>query len=384
MGVALAEQSYRLTMRNTTFNIRGLPVMWWPWSSQDAQTSDVPLSRLQVGSNGRFGTGVESDWYLFRILGLIRPVGFDSKLSVDAYDRGEGVGVNMSYLRETHAGYIKSYLFHDRDQLDDFGQVRKDVPAPDSRGRMLWRHKQYLPENWEVQSEFNYESDRNFLEQFYRSDFYAGKDRENLVYVKKQQDNWAVTGLVKAQLNNFITTRESLPEVGMHLIGQPVGETGITVFGDARLGITRNKVGDNLNSPSPVPPNTAAANAFTRGEAMLPMHWGPVNVAPFATGSLKYLSEWFDGKGMVGTSVGGGVRANMHITRVYDDCDSRLLDINRLRHVVTPEVVAFGMCSNIYSDFDDTDEREDLNSFQGVKIGIKQRWQTYRLYFVRR
>ena len=76
----------------------------------------------------------------------------------------------------------------------------------------------------------------------------------------------------------------------------------------------------------------------TRNEIDAPLHAGALNLMPYATGRL---TNWGDrpSDGDYNRAYGQvGLRANTHLWRVYNNASSRLLDVNRLRHIVTPEV----------------------------------------------
>jgi hypothetical protein len=75
-----------------------------------------------------------------------------------------------------------------------------------------------------------------------------------------------------------------------------------------------------------------------------------------------------------------GVRGSMYLSRTYDDVRSELFDINGLRHIVKPDVVAWWACSNQKSaDLTPfTQGIETIDDFGGVTVGVRQRLQTKR------
>ena len=238
-GEQIGEQSFQSRMTHTTFNVRGLPILYTPWMASDFTYGDTALRRVQVGNDGRFGFGVETEWNLFRMLGLVRPDGFRGRFEANWYERGPLVGPRLKYERSDYSGYAMLFGMMDQDQEDDFGDERKNIETTRSRGRFLHRHKHFLPKNWQVQTEVSYLCDANFLEQFFGGEFWGGKEQETLVYIKKQEDNWAFSSLLKYRLNRFDTQTESFPELAGHLIGQPLLNGAITYHGEARAGMKR-------------------------------------------------------------------------------------------------------------------------------------------------
>lgn len=373
-GEALDEPSYFMRMENTTFNIRGVPVAWWPWTQADGQTGDSPIKGAQAGQQAGFGFGVETEWFLFRLLGLVQPEGFKGTFDFDVYERGVAAGVDLEYARDTFAGYLLAYGVNDQEREDDFGRERKNVSAPEWRGRVLMRHQQFLPEDWLLQFELSYISDENFLEEFFRTEFWAGKEQDTLLYAKKQRDNWAFTSLVQGQINHFQTGPEAYPDLGLHLIAQPLGEVA-SLFSETHLGAVRWRVGDGSGS------SEVFGRADQRLEVDVPLHFGSVNVTPYAMARPTWWSDAIDGS-EEGRLYGAlGLRSNSSFWKVFESAESRLFDIHRIKHTVTPEINLFAAASNV-----DPDEvfpispgiEQHMQAFQGASFGVRQRWQTYR------
>jgi hypothetical protein len=76
-----------------------------------------------------------------------------------------------------------------------------------------------------------------------------------------------------------------------------------------------------------------------------------------------------------------GVKAHTDIQRIYNAVASKLWDLHRMRHVVSPEFTAFSAWSNKEYDelfgFDDDVDR-NLDAFGAVDMRVRQRWQTLR------
>ncbi len=387
-GVRVGEQQWLTEVKDATFDMYGVPVAWTPGSKSDFSESTTPLRRVTVGSHGRMGFGGEADWHLFRLLGLVEPKGVNAILETDWYERGPMAGIDLDYDRESYHGYSKAYGIVDQKQNDDFGdKTRKDIYAPDNRGWLLTRHKQYLPNDWELQFELSYICDRNFLEEFFPNEQFAGKDQETLLYAKKQQDNWALTALLQYRLNRFQSQTESAPQFGFNLIGQSIADDRLTVFSDSRIGANRFRPDNALKEDD----SNFMGRLDTRDEVDWPTHLGPVNVVPYAVGRLSYWSQKPEA-GFMGRPEEGqndreygqlGIRSNMHFWRVYRDIHSRLWDLDGLKHVITPEVVAFlGESANGVGPNDlypmDPDVEGHLGRKSGTGLTLAQRLQTKR------
>ncbi|MBT3279535.1 MAG: LPS assembly protein LptD [Phycisphaerales bacterium] len=397
--------------------------------SSNIQRDHTALRRLSAGSMNDFGVGIESQWHLFRLLGIVEPEGVKSYLNANMYEKGAQIGIDTRYQGRkedrSYAGTIRLDAVYDRSGSDDFGDTRKNLNASKHRGRMLARHKEYLPGDWELQGEFSWLSDRNFLEKFYPGEFWAGKEQENLIYAKKQRDNWAVTALAKVRLNKFLTQTEKLPEVSGYLIGEPLFDDRVVYYGEAHVGMVRHALDNGhwtqgFGSSLSPEKGEATFRADLRNEINIPLsvetQWGNMNVVPFATArvthysdmpskgaatasymtpaqALNYWAPRVAAKGIPATLAEArgsgdktrlygnvGVRMNTTLHRSYA-AQSRMLDIHGLRHIITPEIVAFASTTNVDPEenyhYDDSIESH-LRTNTGVSFGLYNRLQTKR------
>jgi hypothetical protein len=377
-GVRVGERSWRAEVRHATFNVRSVPILYWPLQRGQFTESHTALRKVQVGSHGRFGFGVETQWYLFRLLGLVAPPGFRGRLELDYYDRGWMAGSTLKYARKDFSGYAMTYGLVDRRREDNFGDEREDIDAPPTRGRLLLRHKHLLPNDWQLQLELSYLCDRNFLEQFFANEFHAGKEQETLLYAQKRWDNRAFTALMQYRMNRFDTQAESFPDLGFHVIGESLLDDTLSLYSESHAGFKRFRPSDDSGQTA----SRMFARLDSRNELALPLNLGPLNVVPYATGRVTY---WDDAPryGQRCRPYGQiGLRASTHLWRVFDRVDSRLWDVHRLRHILTPQVAAFvGEPAHVQpNDVYDLDPHIEAAGRRksGYAIGLYQRLQTKR------
>lgn len=391
-GEQVGPRSYQAEMKNETFNIRGVPVLWWPYSKSNMAEDASALRRASFGSQGNLGSGVQTRWDLFRLVGLLQPEGVKGTVDLEAYSSGALGGVNLDYARRAggrqYSGYDKFYGVLGSDE-DDFGRERKDISAPDSRGRILMRHKELLPKDVEMQLELSYLSDKNFLEKYFPTEFYGGKEQETLAYFKKQQDNWAVTGLLQYRLNKFQSQSESYPDVGFYLLGEPLLEDHLSFFSENHLGVKRFGMGDD-DTPQDVYPqpgqelrtSKAMGRADSRQELNAPLHLGPMNFVPYAVGRGTYWGDTVEGGSDSRPYGQVGLKTNTHIWRVFENANSRLWDVNKLKHIMTPQAAVFASGDGDVTPNDlfplNPDIEQHLGKINGGSIGLYQRLLTKR------
>ena len=371
-------------LRNTTLNVQGFPIAYWPRSRGDLETSETVIRRLRTGYSDEFGVEIETSWHLYNLLGIPRPQGFDATLKLDYFtDRGPGLGVDSDYEREDYYGLFRSYFLSDKGR-DNLGPLRDNEPDTPNRGRVLWRHRHFLPNDWEATLEVSYLSDPSFLETFERSEFFEGKQQETLFYLKRAREVDAITLLANWRLLDFVTQTEHLPDLTYRRIGDTFAEP-LTLYHESRIGVVRYRADDRRFFDDDRLDNTSVTDATFRGdirqEAELPIKLGPLNVVPFATlrgsfwdGVPRRAGALWRGFGLY------GLRGGTSFSRVFDDVESELLDIHRIRHVVKPEFAAWWSHSNARSTFiTPFDEGlETIDDFYGFLLALRQTWQTKR------
>ncbi|MBN1492065.1 MAG: hypothetical protein JXA69_19280 [Phycisphaerae bacterium] len=369
---------------HTTMNVGGVPILYWPYSQGDFRQTENALRSARFAFSDDFGVTAQAKWYLFNLLGLETPEGVDASLRTDYFsERGPAVGIDLDYQRDDHYGLLRGYYIHDTG-TDNLGGFRNDLePDTQDRGRLTWRHRHFLPKDWELTLEMSYLSDPAFLEEYFESEFDEDKEQESLVYLKKQRDNWAFTLLGQWRLMDFVTQTEHLPDAAFHLIGEPLGGFA-SVFSESHMGWARYRP-DNRRlfehgRMDGTGPSDITFRGITRNEIDAPLALGPVKVVPYATGRYgKWDGSPFEGS-LTQAFGSVGVRATSRIWRLFEDVQSRLLDVNGVRHIITPELTAWASTANKDSfDLHPFDESiEGADDFSGASLAVRQRWQTKR------
>ncbi|MHC4633377.1 MAG: LPS assembly protein LptD, partial [Planctomycetota bacterium] len=374
----ISDRSFDAQMRDVRFKLGDRTIFYWPFIRSNLQRPDVPIKSARVGHDNVWGTSVETRWHMSRLLGLREDEGTDSTLALDYYSkRGVGGGAEIEYAREDYFGRMFGYIIddHGEDRLGRHSTRRDLEPPRELRGRFRWQHRHFLPHNWQLTSEVSYTSDENFIEGYYRNEFNVGKEQETLVYLKRIEDNWGLAFLGKARINNFWDKLEELPSAEFHWTGQSLFDDKLTLYSDTQISRFRQRLASGSTSP-------VSEEFFTfmseRAELDMPMRWGFAKVVPFVAGTVGYE----DGSGYRTDIDGraGGREDNIYIGeagarvfplpmwKVYPEVESRLWDLDGLRHIIKPSVTAVG-----YTESESVAEQRDI-----LNVGISQRLQTKR------
>lgn len=375
----VSDSSYEAEMHDVRFKLYDRTIFYWPFVRSNLQRPDVPLKSIHSGHDSDWGAFVETRWYLARLLGLREPEGTDSTYALDYYGkRGVGTGAEIEYVREDYFGRLLGYVIQDtgEDDLGRYYERRNLKPPRELRGRFRWRHRHFLPYNWQLTNEVSYASDQHFIEGYYRNEFNVGKEQETLIHLKRIEDNWGLSFLGKGRINDFVNKLEELPTAEFHLKGQSFLDDKLTFYSDSQVSRFRQRIASESVSTHPEQPFTFMSE---RAEVDMPMAIGKIKVVPFAAGTLGYEDQL----GFY-TDVTGGAKSSddkvwiaetgarvfpRAYWKVYPNIKSRLWDLNQLRHIIEPRLTAV-----FYTQSDSVAEQRDV-----LNIGISQRLQTKRV-----
>ncbi len=400
---------------NATLETFGVPVFWLPGIGGTVTQNGIPLRALQLENSSRFGMGARSQWGLFETLGRPAPPGLDMAYRLDYLgDRGPATGLDARYtggfITETtrdpwnFAGDFTSYVILDRGK-DDLPADRADVTPPgDLRGRFLWKHQHFFPDDWQVQMRAGYVSDPTFLEEYFENDYYRNRPHDLSLYVKRQRDTEALTFALDYQPNDFVTNVDyvqeqfeidRIPEIGYHRIGDAPAGDAMTFYSDNTLSALRFSptsatlaeqgfVGP-LNPGLPSVGWTGTTGDYVargdfRQEVAFPFSAGQIRMAPYVVGRYTGYSDSPYGVAENRLYAGAGMRFGTAFWAVDDTVESRLLDLHRLRHVVEPQLQLFAGAQSVDRDkLYLYDEGVDaINDVSGASMALRQRWQTQR------
>jgi hypothetical protein len=335
-----------VTGRNAVTRLAGVPVFYLPTLRADATDPLGPLQMLGFNQNRQFGAQFYSAWDIYELLALRGPAGHKWNLNVDYLGRrGPALGTDYLYTlpgREpgdpnAGAGLIKLYGIHDAG-TDILGGDRGPEPVhPDNRGRALWRHQQEVMEGLYFQGQFAALSDKNFLEQYYKTEFDMGPNQETFAYLAWQRRNFGANALIEDRVTRqWVTETNWLPRVNGHLIGQ-------TFLDDLFVYSARGSAGYAQLRPAEDPPypllptdkrgvNTGRFDVWQ--ELSAPFALGPVKLAPYGVLDLTEYTADLNGNSTGRVYGAGGARGSVPFSRLYDDVSSELLNLRGLYHKI--------------------------------------------------
>ncbi len=300
----------RLTAYNDFIYYEDVPIFYWPVFSGDLDKGNFYIENLEVKNDTVFGWQLDSEFDLYQVLGIRNPPqGTSWDAEFDYYSkRGPGAGMNYRYGRDhllempgqTH-GFLDTWFIEDSG-FDNLGLDRRMIQPEDGkfRGRVLGQHRQMLPNDWQISAEIGWQSDRNFVEEYFIREFDTLKDQSTDIELRRNFDNSSFTITGAFRLNQFYTETQWLPRLDHFWLGQSLADDNFTWYEHTSLGYANQNLASVPTDPidaskwTPLPWESAHLNGqrlATRQEVDWPVQLGAVKVVPYALGELANWGE---------------------------------------------------------------------------------------------
>ncbi|MCC7475156.1 MAG: hypothetical protein IT425_07145 [Pirellulales bacterium] len=361
-GQPVAAVHQRMATSNNNFLYIGdVPVFYWPTLATDLDNPRYYISNFRFRRDSIFGYQAMFDLDAFQLLGMQAPRGVDWDISLDYLsERGFGYGTGAEYARDSFfsfdgptTGRADAWFISDNG-LDNLGRERRSITPEESfRGRAFWNHRQHLIggplDDWVVQGEVGWISDRTFLEQYYEHEWDDNKDQLTGVRLKRTYDNQSISVEANGRLNEFFTQTQWLPRLDHNWLGEPLLGDQLTWFEHTSLAYADIGVAS-------VPTNATLASQFerlpweengvgspisgngerfvTRHEFDYPIDLAPFKVVPFALGELGHWGSDINGDPVDRAFINAGVRASIPFWYVDPTVRDPLFNLNGLAHKV--------------------------------------------------
>ncbi len=407
-----------LTAKNNVFKVGNVPVMYWPYLNFNLKRNPKRLQEWNTGKISRFGRFVTTDWDVYAF-GLGKKMNDWSTLtfSADYLElRGPAAGLDFTYAKSDYFGYASTWYIND-DKTTDMNNV---LVARRDRGHFLWRHRQQFLNDWVADIEISQVRDRSFFREYYQQVFKLEKDRTTSLYLKKLSGNRGITFLAERQLRTYDTLidsvrlsrkNESFPELKYRIIGEPLWGGRLNYTSETELAY-QNRLFDRI---APLKSDT---NFLGRGELLTaervfdrtPVRYKPKETIRFDTNNMlnapfrimgqrfnPFIGIRFTGysesvkvdpitqrnegggatRGRVAIPI--GINTSTTISRTYS-VYNKLLNINRLRHIMVPELLLnfTPIVTQDPEDLNQFDGIDAIDTYQSVRFGLRNRLQTKR------
>jgi hypothetical protein len=421
-----SEEYTWLNARGITLRAAGLPIFWWP--SYGGDPSQPVLRDLRVENRSGSGAALRARWNAYALLGLVNPKDYAATLLTDVYfERGLGLGAQVDWNGRQHAGQLFAYGIP-ADAGQDVMKTGARIDADDKfRGMVTAENRFALGDQWTVLAELSAISDARFVDAYFERQGETRREFTNRAVVQRLLGNATFRVRAQGSFHDFVANEwllqsrgysvSVLPEVLYARQADdllPKSNPGLlTHFSEYRAGRYRANFdatradqrgfdfAPNAQNAFGILPSESIADrlraqgltedwiarADTRQEVTATLKTGAVRVVPFVAARLTAYDNDFAGysedpagNDAVRAWGAGGVRLSTTLQRVWDNLDSRVLDLHRLRHIVEPSATLWAATTNT--------EGGDIPAYQSdvdniadgaaVRVGVTQTFQTQR------
>lgn len=386
---AFAHQ-YNVESRSNFLYVSGVPVFYWPTIATTLDKPTFYVNNVRVRNDSIFGFQTLFDLDAFQLLGYEAPQGVEWDLNLDYLSqRGLGFGTNVDYDRDSFftlagptRGRVDTWFISDHG-LDNLGLGRRDiVPEKKFRGRAFWNHRQKLVgglfDDWTIQGEVGWLSDRTFLEEYYENEWDDNKDQTTGARLKRVFDNVSLSIGANGRINDFFTETQWLPRGDAYWLGESLFDNQTTLYSHtsaayANIGIATPPTNPTLLSqwtllpwemipgPYPQPAIDAQGERFvTRNELDYPLDLAPFKMVPYVLGEYGHWGADLNGNSIDRLWGQVGLRASIPFWAVDPTIRDPLFNLNGLAHkVVFDAEASYADANQDFTEFPLYDEIDD-------------------------
>ncbi|MDP1852644.1 MAG: LPS assembly protein LptD [Candidatus Omnitrophota bacterium] len=306
--------------------------------------------------------------------------GFDTKYETHLF--GEGF-LRTYYMNERNVELKKPWINSLSENINEEILKKEDVDEKNrntverERYRISLRHKWDMDEDTSLKLEYSRLSDANFMNDYFLRE--QEKDVTNTSYLlfTRLMPFSTFSILAQKRTNRFMAETEKLPEVKWDISSTEIGETKLYYSGVASV--------VNLNSKAAAPSDTTnhVSRIDSYSQLSYPKKIGFVETSPYVALRETYYDRDRDSESddALRSTFYTGIDMSTKFYRIFDaKTDFLKLDINKLRHVITPSV-SYGYIheptvpSSKFFAFDGIDSIAKSNS---ASLGLENKLQTKR------
>lgn len=316
--------------RGATLYLGKVPVMYFPKYRNSLRTHRNYWVSTP-GYRSVYGPYLLNAYHWNAATNLEMVVNFDYRVK-----RGLGGGPDFIYdLGRAGSGQIKSYYTYDNDPEQ---QQPEGVTVDPDRYRINFAHSTFVTSNLTAKAAVRWQSDETVIRDFFETEYREDVQPKSFVEVNQLWPNFSLNLLSVAQVNDFFQTIERLPDIKLSAARQQLGISPIYYESDTSAAYLRYRSNDTGTT------NYAAFRGDTFHQLLLPQNYfGWLNFTPRVGGRFTYygaFDEWDNSNNddRERWVFNTGAELSTKASRIWQDSNSKLLEIQSLRHIIEPSV----------------------------------------------
>ena len=344
-GVPVSKHQQYINGKNTSVYVSDTPIFRWPSMRTRLERPTPYLSSLRVGSDSVYGFQMFTGWNAYELFNCINPPeGTDLTLHLDPFsNRGIGHGADFKFDRYFDYGLFSGPIKGNIDfwgiydwGKDNLGEGRRSVePEVKYRYKLFGNFVHQFSNGLELTGEVGLISDRDFMEEYYRDDWYTKPTPKTRIQLRQEIGNFSWDVAVQGKVNNFYTESQEIPRLSVYWLGESLLGDLLTWYSASTAGLYNLSPGSYPEAPQNQQffdylsweQGNTGGRFTTRHELDLPFQAGAVKLVPYVMGEAGWwgASETKSVDRFYGQV---GVRASMPMWKAYPCFNSDLFDVH--------------------------------------------------------
>ncbi|MDD5439948.1 MAG: LptA/OstA family protein [Candidatus Omnitrophica bacterium] len=356
----------KIVAKHVFFYVGNTPVFYMPYFVQPLQD---PKTKITVVP------GYTGDWGYYALTAYRYYLNEQCKgyLRLDyRTKKGLGEGIDYNYnLEKLGEGNARYYYTHENDALvlNPEGQVR-------DRYRFQYKHLLDFDERTQGTMEINKMSDSDMIKDYFFTELEDGWTPDNYLSIINHNDNYSFQVFARKRFDDFVSTVERMPEMNLQVYNQKLWDTPLYYENTMSF--------SNLNKEYATLDNTEHEEALRfhtyNKVSYVTKLFKFLYTTPYAATRQTYYSEnRFGDNNLLREIYEYGIDFSSKFYRIFDT-DSKSLNLNKLRHVITPTVGFHHrhQPSISPSNLHQFDEVDALDYENLIALGLENKLQTRR------
>ncbi len=354
----------KVIAKHVLFFIGDVPLFYVPYYVQPIRDVKTKITVMP---------GYDSNWGYYA-LGAYRYY-LDEKckgyLRLDYREKkGLGEGIDYSYdLDELGDGTARFYFAQENNDL-----TIKKTGSVDDRWRFQYKHLIDFTKDTMGAIEINKLSDENMIKDYFYREYEEGMEADNYVSIITTKPNYSFKILARKRLDDFFTVTERLPELSLQVNNQRLWDTFFYYHNDMSFTNFSKKYKESLDSEDEEALRFDTYHKISYATKL----FKSLVATPYAATRQTYYSKnkWGEDN-LLREIYEYGLDLSTKLYRIFD-IETPLMDINRLRHIITPTVGFYhrdqpSISPDNLFQFDSIDSLDYRN---GISLSLEHKLQT--------
>ncbi|MFH1644831.1 MAG: hypothetical protein ABIB11_00260, partial [Candidatus Omnitrophota bacterium] len=329
----------KVTAQNAVVWIGKVPVMWIPYYSHPLD-DDRPHVAVIPGHDSEWGNYLLTAW---RYNLSPNQKGY---IRMDYRERKDfASGIDHYYESDWFGkGVINGYYMNERaiDRKRIWDDVNKSDPtSEEEKGLLRIRHNWQISPSNMLTAELHKYKDQDFIKDYFFNEYEKDEEPETYMLLTNTSDYANLSFLVKKRVNRFDEVIEKLPEAKLDIYNTSLFGTNFYykgTFSGANLNKKYSSFTDELPGTIAQDSQNNRYDAYNQFSYYTKL--GFINLSPYIGMRQTYFERELDSETpRIRGAFYTGLDVSTKFYKVFDVVNDLFgMDINRLRHIVTPTV----------------------------------------------